>query len=44
MRLRILAVVLTKALLAVLLVTIVVASALGGATYVVSRALVGLLS
>jgi len=35
---------LTKALLAVLLVTLVVASAVGGATYVLSRALVGLLS
>jgi hypothetical protein len=33
-----------KAVVTVLLVTAVVAAALGGATYVVSRALVGLLS
>jgi hypothetical protein len=33
-----------KAIATVLLVTIVVAAALGGATYVVSRALVGMMS
>lgn len=34
----------TRAVVTVLLVTLVVAAALGGATYVVSRALVGLMS
>jgi hypothetical protein len=38
------AVAVAKAILTVLLVAIVVASALGGATYVVARALVGVLS
>ena len=35
---------LAKAIVTVVLVTVVVAAALGGATYVASRALVGMLS